>query len=81
MSDQTATTVKGHTQVYPARRICVREEVLIDELLKIIGNTEVAKFEFMKSATKYVEEIYVRMMEINAEIGRNSLIFLWNFPD
>ena len=37
-----------------------------------IENSEVAKFEFMKSATKYVEEIYVRMMEINAKIGRNS---------
>ena len=34
------------------------------------GNCKVC--EFMKSATKYVEEIYVRMMEINAEIGRNS---------
>ena len=39
-----------------------------------IENSEITKLEIMKSVTKYVEEIYVRMMETNTEMRSYSKI-------
>ena len=64
LNDQTATMDQGHAWVYATRRICSRgDDFESFSFFFKYEESEITKIEFMKSATKYVEEIYVRYDE------------------
>lgn len=70
LSDQTATADKSHARVYQTRRICTTLWWTFGE----IENSEITKLEIMKPVSKYVEEIYVRMMKTDTEMRSYSKI-------